>query len=127
MSTLDKEKLLHRVSGSYGDGLKNLINKELSQAIVDAMAKLKLRHRNILVLRCCEQLPYSEIAEVMDCSEMAARVLFFRAKHSLKGKLSKHGFGKGMLLGAMGLFGHMTSPADAAPFTVPAASVKVIS
>ena len=65
MSTLDKEKLLQRVSESYGDGLKNLINKELSQAIVDAMAKLKLRHRNILVLRCCEQLPYSEIAKIL--------------------------------------------------------------
>jgi RNA polymerase sigma-70 factor (ECF subfamily) len=125
MSTLDKEKLLQRVSGSYGDGLKNLINKELSQAIVDAMAKLKLRHRNILVLRCCEQLPYSEIAEVMDCSEIAAQVLFFRAKHSLKRKLSKHGFGKGMLLTALGLFGRMTAPADAAPITVSAASTKV--
>ena len=83
MSTLAKEELLQRVSGSYGDGLKSLINKELSQAIVDAMAKLKLRHRSILVLRCCEQLPYSEIAEIMDCSEIAAQVLFFRAKHSL--------------------------------------------
>jgi RNA polymerase sigma-70 factor (ECF subfamily) len=125
MSTLDKEKMLQRVSGSYGDGLKNLINKELSQAIVDAMTKLKLRHRNILVLRCCEQLPYSKIAEVMDCSEMAAQVLFFRAKHSLKRQLSKHGFGKGLLLGALGLFGHMTTPADAAPVTVSAASTKV--
>jgi RNA polymerase sigma-70 factor (ECF subfamily) len=125
MSGLDKERLLQRVSGSYGEGLKNLIKEELGQAIVDAMAKLRLRHRNILVLRCCEQLPYSEIAEVMDCSEMAAQVLFFRAKHSLKRKLSKHGFGKGMLLGALGLFGQMTTPADAAAVTVSAASTKV--
>jgi RNA polymerase sigma-70 factor (ECF subfamily) len=127
MSTLDKEKLLQRVSGSYGDGLKSLINEELSKAVVDAMAKLKLRHRNILVLRCCQRLPYSEIAEVMDCSELAAQVLFFRAKHSLKRKLSKHGFGKGMLLGALGLFGQMTAPskAAAANVSVTAATLKV--
>lgn len=125
MSTLDKEKLLQRVSGSYSDGLKNLINKELSQAIVDAMAKLKLRHRNILVLRCFEKMPYSQIAEIMDCSEMAAQVLFFRAKQSLKRQLSRHGFGKGILLGALGLFAQMTAPADAAPVTLSAASTKV--
>ena len=125
MSTLAKEELLKRVSGSYGDGLKNLINKELSQAIVDAMVKLKLRHRSILVLRCCEQLPYSEIAEIMDCSELAAQVLFFRAKHSLKKKMSRHGFGKGLFVAALGLFGQMTTPADAAPVTVSVASAKV--
>ncbi len=36
MSTLDKEKLLQRVSGSYGDGLKNLgkIGKNRKKATV---------------------------------------------------------------------------------------------
>jgi len=125
MTTSEKENLLRRLSGSYGDGLKNLINKELSQAIIDAMGKLKFRHRNILVLRCCEQLPYSEIAKVMDCSETAAQILFYRAKNLLKRNLSKHGFGKGLFVSALGLFGTMTAPADAAPVTVSAAFTKV--
>jgi len=126
MATSDKERLLQRLSDLKMDGLKNLINKELSQAVIDAMVKLKIRYRNVLVLRLCEQLSYTEIAEVMDCSEMAARVLFFRAKRVLKQKISKHSFGAGSMLLAMGLFGQMTAPADAAAsFTIPDASAKV--
>lgn len=125
MATTDKERLLQRLSERHSDGLKNLINKELSQAVIDAMAKLKIRHRNILVLRFCEQMSYTEIAEIMDCSEMVARVLFFRAKRMLKQKISRHGFGAGSMLLAIGLFGQMTAPADAAPFTISAASAKV--
>lgn len=125
MAMPDKERLLERLSEHDADGLKTLINKELSQAVLDAMSKLKIRHRNVLVLRFCEQLSYSEIAEVMDCSEMAARVLFFRAKQMLKQKISGHGFGKGSMLLAIGLFGQMTAPADAAPFTLSSASAKV--
>ena len=125
MAVNDKERLLRRLSEGRSQGLENLINKELSQAIIDAMAKLKIRHRNILVLRFCEQLSYTEIADVMECSEMAARVLFYRAKRLLKRKISKHGFGKSTMLLAIGLFGQMTAPADAAPFTVSDASARV--
>ncbi|MHC4646249.1 MAG: RNA polymerase sigma factor [Planctomycetota bacterium] len=113
-------------SRDYGDGLSHMIHKELSEAIFEAMGELKFRHRNVLVLRCFEQRSYSEISAIMDCSEMAAQVLFFRAKHSLKRQLSKHGFGKGLLLTALGLFARMTAPAEAAPAgSVAAASMKV--
>jgi RNA polymerase sigma-70 factor (ECF subfamily) len=125
MAASDKEHLLHRVSESYGDGLRKLIDKELSDAIVDAMGELKLRHRNILVLRCCEQLPYAQIADVMGCSELAAQVLFFRAKQALKRRLSKHGFGKGMLGMAMAMFALLTGPAEASSAAVTAATTKV--
>jgi RNA polymerase sigma factor (sigma-70 family) len=123
MSTFDKDELLERVSVN-DNGLKRLISKELSEAIVDSMGKLKLSHRNVLVLRCYDNLPYSKIAEIMDCSEFAAQVLFFRAKAALKKKLSSRGFGKGMLLGALGMFGIMTDKAGAA-VNVSASSVKV--
>ncbi|HBG26180.1 MAG: hypothetical protein A2Y10_13545 [Planctomycetes bacterium GWF2_41_51] len=125
MSAFDKEKLLQRASDSNCDGLKNLINEELSQAIVGAMAKLKLRHRNILILRCCENMPYSEIAEVLNCSQFAAQVLFFRAKQALKKKLSKHGFGKPILAGSLTLFGIMTSSANNTVAAVSVSSLKV--
>jgi RNA polymerase sigma-70 factor (ECF subfamily) len=124
-SMVDTEALPHRLSGSYGDGLKNLINEELSQAIVDSVTRSKLRHRSVIILRCCDRLPFSEIAQIMDCSEMAARVLFFRARQSLKQKLLKHGFSKGMIVGVLGLFGRMTAPADAACVTTSAASTQV--
>jgi len=123
MSSFDKDKLLERASKNDG-GLKNLINKELSEAIIDSMSKLKLSHRNILILRCYDNLPYSKIAEIMDCNELAAQVLFFRAKAALKKKLSKNGFSKGMILGALGLFGYMTGT-EATAATVSASSIKV--
>ncbi|MBA7640741.1 hypothetical protein ES703_48412 [subsurface metagenome] len=127
MSTVEKEQLSKHAGGDYGDGLNSVIRKELSEAIIEAMGKLKLRHRNVLVLRCFEQMPYSEIATIMNCSEMAAQVLFHRAKRSLKRQLSKHGFGKGLLLIALGLFGRMTAPAEAssATSTVTVASIEV--
>ena len=127
MSKLDKERLLQHALADYNNGLNNTIRNELSEAILEAMAKLKLRHRSILVLRCFEQLPYSKIANIMACNELQARALFFRAKRSLKRQLSQHGFGRGLLLVALGLFGRMTAPTEAASgtITVTAASTKV--
>ncbi|MHC4572987.1 MAG: RNA polymerase sigma factor [Planctomycetota bacterium] len=126
MSAVADKHFLACSSGDYGDGLSHMIHKELSEAIFEAIGKLKFRHRNVLVLRCFEQRSYSEIATIMNCSEMAAQALFFRAKHSLKRQLSKHGFGKGLLLIALGLFGRLTTPAEAAPASsVTAASMKV--
>jgi len=73
------------------------MRKELSQVVVDAMARLRLSYRNVLTLRCYEQMSYAEIAALMGCKELRARVLFFRAKHSLGRQLSQRGFGKGAL------------------------------
>jgi RNA polymerase sigma-70 factor (ECF subfamily) len=126
MSAFDKERLSKLKSSDYSEGLKNLISNEMSDAIFEAMGKLKFRHRNILVLRCFEQKSYSEIASIMDCREVAAQVLFFRAKRSLKRQLSKHGFGKGFLLSALALFAKATAPAEAAHEScVTAGSLKV--
>lgn len=124
-SILDDEHILQRISTDYNNGLDIMIRKELSRAILKAMAKLKLRHRSVLILRCLEQKPYSEIADIMACSEMTAQVLFFRAKRSLKRQLSKDGFGKGLLLAALGLFARITAPAKAAPSSITITSIKV--
>lgn len=127
MSALEKERLSKHISPDCDDGLSNMIRKELSEAIFEAMGKLKLSHRNVLVLRCFEQKSYGEIATIMNCSETAAQVLFFRAKRSLKQQLSRRGFGKGLLLMALGLFGRVTAPAEASPaaVTITAASTEV--
>jgi RNA polymerase sigma-70 factor (ECF subfamily) len=127
MSAISKENLAKLTSSEASDGLSAMVRKELKEAVFGALARLKFRHRTILVLRCIEQKPYSEIASIMDCSEMAAQLLFFRAKRSLKRQLSKHGFGKGFLLMALGLFARVTAPGEAssAAVTVTSASAKV--
>ena len=100
------------------DGLHRLLQKELSKKIVVAMKQLRQQYRAVLSLRCFEQLPYLDIAVAMQCSEVKARVLFFRAKHALKKQLVRQGLSKGMLLTCLGLYGKLTAPADAASATV---------
>jgi RNA polymerase sigma-70 factor (ECF subfamily) len=109
------------------DGLERLVSKELKQIVSSAMAKLKTRHKAVLVMRCYDEMKYSEIAESMGCSEFSTRMLFMRAKKALQKELSRNGFGKGSLLAALILFGKMTAPSEAAAakVTVTAAAMKV--
>lgn len=127
ISDFSKEYLSGNASRECTDGLNQLIRRELSDAIFQAMAKLKLMYRNVLILRCFEQMSYAEIGEMLGCKELRARVLFFRAKYLLKRQLSHRGFRGELLLAALGLFGLMTAPAKAASAagTVTASSLDV--
>jgi len=114
---------------SHDDGEQvtaDAISKELREIVLSAMQSLKPRHRAVLTMRCYREMEYSQIAESMGCSELAAKMLFYRAKKSLRKQLGRFGFGKGMLLPALVLFGKITVPAKAAGgVTVPAATMKV--
>lgn len=127
MSVIEKEHLLERVSYNLNDGLSYLQRKELSDIIFDAMKKLKMNYRNILTLRCLEQMSYAEIGMAMDCSELQSRVLFYRAKNSLRKQLLRHGYSRGALMTGIGLFGLITAPAELVSSTpaVTATSLKV--
>lgn len=107
------------------DGLTDLVGQELKQVIMLAISKLKMRYREVLALRCYEQMDYSQIAELMDCTEFNARVTFCRAKKALQKQLSRSGFGKGSLLGALILFGKMTAPSEAVASNISITSATV--
>lgn len=109
------------------DGLENLVSEELKNIVSGAMKKLRTRHKAVLVMRCYDDMPYSDIAESMGCSEFSSRMLFLRAKRALQRELSRNGFGKGSLLAALVLFGKMTAPSEAAAaqISVTAAATKV--
>lgn len=116
------------VEGDDGNsGFSNLVTEELREIVAKTMGQMRSRYREVLVMRCYEEMEYSEIAEEMDCSEFSARVLFFRAKKSLAKQLSRRGLGKGALLSALVLFGKMTAPSEAAAsqIGVTAAATKV--
>jgi len=108
------------------EGFADLVQQELRQIVINAMQKLSPRHREVLVLRCYEQMRYSQIAEEMNSSEFAVRMLFLRAKKALAKELSREGLGKGSLLMALALFGKMTAPTEAAAaeITITAATVN---
>jgi len=125
-SSVSRKRLSQYLAEDRDDGLNRAIRKELSETIVDAMARLRLTYRNVLMLRCFEQMSFAEIGEIMGCKELRARVLFYRARHSLSRQLSRRGLGKGLLVTALGVFGLLTAPADSAPAgTVTAASLNV--
>ncbi|MHC4204121.1 MAG: RNA polymerase sigma factor, partial [Planctomycetota bacterium] len=109
------------------DGLENLVSEELKHIVSGAMKKLRTRHKAVLVMRCYDGMPYSDIAESMGCSEFSTRMLFLRAKRALQRELSRNGFGKSSLLAALVLFGKITSPSEAAAaqISVTAAVTKV--
>ena len=108
IEALNREYFKQYVARNHHDGLDQSTRIELSEIIYEAIAQLRFTYRSILVLRCYEQLSFAEIAQLMNCKEFGARVLFFRAKHALKQHLSKNGFGKEMLLTGLGLFGILT-------------------
>ncbi len=95
------------------DAVAELVGKEFQQIVSAAMQRLKPRQRTVLTLRCYRDMAYSEIAEVMGCSEFAAMMLFQRAKKSLGRQLARHGYGKGLLLPALVLFGKLTASSEA--------------
>lgn len=97
--------------------LNYVMRMELSEIVLNAMSRLKVEYRNVLILRCFENLSYAEIAQVLDCKEMYARVLFFRAKRSLGRHLVRGGFGQKYLLAGLVLFRILTKPSEVSSAT----------
>ena len=90
--------LANAASADAPGALDTAMHKELTQTIWKAMGRLKPRYRQVLTLRCFYQLSYAQIAAITGGSRLQAKVLFFRAKQSLKGQLVRHGLTKSHLL-----------------------------
>jgi RNA polymerase sigma-70 factor (ECF subfamily) len=127
VEALNQEFFKQYVKRNLHDGLDQSARIELSEIVHDVIAQLKFTYRNVLVLRCYEELSFAEIAEFMDCKELRARVLFFRAKHALRKCLSQNGFSKDSLLAGLGFFGVLTlsSKSTSTAYSVKAAALDV--
>jgi len=69
---------------------EDLEQKELMQAIDDAIQALPEKQRLAVILRRYENLPYGDIAKVLKTSVSSVKSLLFRARTQLKISLSKH-------------------------------------
>lgn len=114
LSCLEGEDSYYAARSRGEDGFGNLVRKEIREKIFAAIIRLKPTQRALISLRCFDEMHYTDIAAVMECSEMQARVGFFRAKKALKTQLSRSGYGKGSLLIVLTVFGQFTSPSQAA-------------
>ena len=119
--------LSYRSDSQKDEGLRQLIREDLSKKVMAAMKQITQQYRAVLSLRCFEDLSYAYIAMAMQCIEVKARVLFFRAKQALKKELSHQGLSKSLLLMSLGLFGKLTAPAEggASALTVTANTTHV--
>ena len=121
-------ELLKSIPKDNKSGLETLLHKELSQIVLKAMGQMKVSYRNVLTLRCFDEMSYAEIASVTGGTEMQAMVQFFRAKQSLKRQLAQNGYKKEHLLSAIALFGTITgfsAKSASAAVTVSSAAAKV--
>lgn len=109
IDSLDDAALAERLSEADASACDKLIHQEVVQAVVRAMASLKLNYRSVLTLRCFNDLSYVEIAEVMGGTQLRARLLFFRAKKSLRHQLARNGFGRMHLVSGLTVFGAITA------------------
>jgi len=75
-------------SSGDGDPLEAQVREETRQQVLTAVARLNRRQRDILRLRCYDELPYSEIAARTRSSPGMVRVRFHRAKRSLRAHLA---------------------------------------
>ena len=106
--TTSDDYVLESQASDDSSPVKTLVSEEIRKAVLGAMQAIKFQYRNILVLRCFENLSYGQIAGIMGGSEVKARLLFFRAKHSLKSQLERHGFRRDSLLAALAIFADLT-------------------
>ena len=66
------------------------LEKELQQAIEQAITNLPETQRMALILRRYEELSYEEIGEVLDLTVPAVKSLLFRARTELRARLNKY-------------------------------------
>jgi len=107
--TLEQCELAKLATRAQVDGLSELARIEMSQTVIKSLGQLKPQHRSVLVLRCFEQMSYAKIATILGGTELRARLLFLRAKHSLKRQLSHRGIRREQFVASLTLFGAITA------------------
>jgi RNA polymerase sigma-70 factor (ECF subfamily) len=124
MSSLD-DAHVQLESRTDEEGSRDSSRRELGELTHRAMSRVSERDRMVLALRFYEDMPHAEIARVLGCSELRARVSFFRAKHALRQELKGLGIGASALAAALVAFGEMTLPSSASAAAVAVSSAAV--
>jgi RNA polymerase sigma-70 factor (ECF subfamily) len=106
--TTSNDFVLESQTSDDNNPMNALVSEEIRKTVLGALQAIKIKYRNILILRCFENLSYGQIAGIMGGSELRSRLLFFRAKHSLKNQLERHGFKRDHLLAALTIFAGLT-------------------
>lgn len=88
LGTLEDPEYTAEQPATDHDVLGLLIRQESVERLFAAVGQLDSRDRDVVCLRCLEQLSYSDIASLTGRSPQQARLRFHRAKQRLRRKLS---------------------------------------
>jgi RNA polymerase sigma-70 factor (ECF subfamily) len=78
------------VNKTQRDGHKEKENgQDMHALLYRTLDRLPDKQRRIIVLRDLEQMPYEHIAELLECTEQAARLKVFRARTKLRNLMLK--------------------------------------
>jgi len=94
--TRDGEMPAREVSDKLPSAEQRLVYQVRLQEVRDAIALLPEKQRAAVLMHKYEEMEYSQIATVLECSESAVKSLLFRAYESLRarlGHMSKGGLG----------------------------------
>ncbi len=83
----DPKHIINDIVG-VSDGNRRVLLKELQEKLNEALQKLSLSHRTVIILFEIEGMSHAEIAEVLKCSEGTVRSRLHYAKEQLKNFLS---------------------------------------
>jgi len=67
------------------------LRREVRAMVRNAISTLKDKPRQVLAMRCYENMSYEQIGTHIGCTDLAARTTFSRAKKSIKHYLKSHG------------------------------------
>ncbi len=74
----------------------SLVNETRLQEIRDSIASLPAKQRAAVLMHKYEEMEYSQIAQVFECSESAVKSLLFRAYETLRARLAHLAIGAGI-------------------------------
>ncbi len=84
LGTVELDSLAETMCAASGDGPETAYIRQYdAQAVRNMMAKLPEKYREVLILRTYAELPFAQLARVLDISENSAKVIYFRAKKML--------------------------------------------
>ena len=84
------ERVRELPAGVGDDPVRPSIERELQDRLAEAMERLPARQRAALHLRAAEGLDYRGIADAMECSVGAARMLVHAARQQLLERMGEH-------------------------------------
>ena len=78
-----------QIAGNGPEPDRQLMTDEAMQRLESAIGELPARQQEAFVLRCLQGMDVAETAKAMSCSEGSVKTHYFRALHTLRGKLEE--------------------------------------